>query len=278
MKNSKAGIFFIVINNEMLISSKILLLKKELEKRKIKDFSISVIDNGSIDRTHEVAERSGARVIRYHKRNQMSTIINNLKKRVEKEKVDTVLIIDGNTTIDALSIAELLDSFRKTEKRSGMGYISESVNGDIVDFNCLIFKKEVFREFSINTSRIETDQQLLSFGKTLGLAVENRKQLKNSGGEKKPLFRIPLKSANDLIRQYRKAYPLRFYGGLSGAFFIFSMIPAAIVITHFIRNSNLEYGSFLVTMLLGGLGLIFLSIGLVSNALNVLSEKVRGMM
>jgi len=273
----RIGIFIVVRNNEMLIASKILMLRKDLEELGLDNNLISVIDNGSEDRTTEVASQVKARVIRYSGYNSLENIMTNLKKRVRNEDAGLIVLIDGNSSIEAESVVEMIDSFLRTGKRSGMGYLTESREDGTEEINALIFRKDVFRRIPFKRTRIGKEEDLLSFGSSIGLKIDKKRIVRTDEVEKKQLFRIPLRSAWDLIRIYRRNYPLRFYGGLFWVFNLFALIPGVYLFGHWLENSIINYPSFMLMVLFSGIGLIFLSTGLILNAMNTLSEKIGGM-
>ncbi|MGA1822972.1 MAG: hypothetical protein ACMUIG_10650 [Thermoplasmatota archaeon] len=274
------GICIPVSNNEMLISSKIMLLRKYISNRFDFDHSICIIDNGSTDRTTDVAHDSGALVIKYKKRTGWDAIIDKAIKSAVEKKFDVLVIYDGNSTIDPVDVIQLIDSFLSSKNRSAMGFISSDIEGskESKDIECWIFDSSIFSKINITAKDIYGENEAISIGQSLGLSVEKKETLKSREDKKPHLLRLPLKSPWDLLKYYRKTYPLRFYGGLSGGFFLVALSAGIYEINHFVDTSNLDYVAFFIVLASGGIGLLLLSAGIIMNALNVLSEKVRGMM
>ncbi len=272
------GIYVIVKDNEMLISSKLLLLKYKLLQKGITHIEIIGIDNGSNDRTAEVMHSSGFRVVKHNTTRSLERNVEEIKKQVEKYQHEIIVVLDGNSSVEIDTVVELIVSFLDAKKKPGMGYISEVSDEEIVNMNCLIFLAPVFQQISIKGSNIRSEEHLISFGRSMGLNVEARKPVFTRDSKESHLQRIPLKSAWDLINQYKKTYPLRYYGFISLAFFVFALAPGIYEINYMMKYTHLNYPSFFLTVVLGGIGMVSLSLGLIMNALKVLSDKVRGMM
>lgn len=278
MKGKRIGIYITVKDNEMLISSKIYLLKHYLKKKNIGGFSITVVDNGSTDRSGDISSRSGARLLQYSRSQPISSLIEQLKKRIEPGDEDIIVLVDGNSSVEPIYVSEMIESFLNAEKRSGLGFISEQKNGLVVDINALIFLKEVFLDMPFAQIKIGSEDDLLHFGKGLGMEIYKRQVVASDLKNNQPLIRIPLKSWRDLIKQYKKTYPLRYYGAIGGSFLILSMVPGVFLLHYFIKYTIIDYPSFFVTVILVGIAMVFFSFGLILNSFNVLSEKVKDMM
>lgn len=276
MNEEKIGIYITVRNNEMQIASKIYLLNKILKESDISNYQITIFDNGSTDRTSEISRKSGANIIKFNDNRSIETIINHLKKNLDKSNIENIAFIDGNSSVEPGAIVEMIRSFIFSEKRTGMGYIAEQEEGKIVDINGIIFKMNILQEISFDGIKIGNEEDLLHLGMSLGMDIDKKTVMNAEKGM--PLTRIPLKSGWDLLNQYKKANPLKYYGSICAAFLIFSLIPGIYLIGNFVKYSHLHYHSFFIFIGLTGIGVILLSIGLILNALNVLSDKVRGMM
>lgn len=97
------------LNEERAIGKTVTDLRKTLTSAGVKDFEVIVVDDGSSDRTGEVARDCNARIVRNL---QCSGYGRALKKGIAEASFDTIVIIDADQTYPVEAIPALLDKFR----------------------------------------------------------------------------------------------------------------------------------------------------------------------
>jgi glycosyltransferase involved in cell wall biosynthesis len=278
-------------NEEETIAEAVQACQRELPKTD-QPYEILVVDDGSLDKTADIAEAAGARVIRH---------LNNLgygrslKDGIRAATYDTIVITDADGTYPIDQIPSLVQAYREgfnmvVGARQGKNY-SESIKKGALRF---ILKRLV--EFTagrkipdINSGlRIFSRREAVPYFNYLGDAFSfttsitlaymmNKKFMKyipinyekRTGKTKVHLFRDSLRTLECIVEAILFFNPLKIFLVFCGAMLVLSMICFA---------DDLLFGHF--TAFLLGVGGLFLSffmfgLGLVSIQLRQLLISVR---
>jgi glycosyltransferase involved in cell wall biosynthesis len=278
-------------NEEQTIAETVQACQRELSKTG-QPYETLVVDDGSSDKTAEIAEAAGARVIRH---------LNNLgygrslKDGIRAATYDTIVITDADGTYPIDQIPSLVQAYREgfnmvVGARQGKNY-SESIKKGALRF---ILKRLV--EFTagrkipdINSGlRIFSRREAVPYFNYLGDAFSfttsitlaymmNKKFMKyipinyekRTGKTKVHLFRDSLRTLECIVEAILFFNPLKIFLVFCGAMLVLSMICFA---------DDLLFGHF--TAFLLGVGGLFLSffmfgLGLVSIQLRQLLVSVR---
>jgi glycosyltransferase involved in cell wall biosynthesis len=266
-------------NEEQTIAETVQACQRELSKTG-QPYETLVVDDGSSDKTAEIAEAAGARVIRH---------LNNLgygrslKDGIRAATYDTIVITDADGTYPIDQIPSLVQAYREgfnmvVGARQGKNY-SESIKKGALRF---ILKRLV--EFTagrkipdINSGlRIFSRREAVPYFNYLGDAFSfttsitlaymmNKKFMKyipinyekRTGKTKVHLFRDSLRTLECIVEAILFFNPLKIFLVFCGAMLVLSMICFAddLLFGHF-TGFVLGVGGLLLSFFMFGLGLV----------------------
>ncbi len=124
------------LNEENAISGTIVTLQTVLSAANLSPLEIIVIDDGSTDRTAEVAELAGAKILRHPHNVGYGR---SLKAGIRAAKYDTIVIIDADLTYPVDTIPQLIDEYKKgfdmvVAARTGKHYVESALKGPLRTF------------------------------------------------------------------------------------------------------------------------------------------------
>jgi glycosyltransferase involved in cell wall biosynthesis len=257
------------------------------------NYELQVVNDGSKDRTEEIAKKHGAKVIT-HKRNRglAQTFQTEIKHCIEK-KADIIVHTDADGQYDPSSIPELIKKveqgndlvlgsrfkdkvtyknhwtnlignliFAKTISRLIRLRITDSTTG------YRAFTLEVAKEIEFINTFTYTQEQLIRAArqgfKITEIPIKARKTRKSK------LFRSPLhyaaKAWINILRIYRDYDPLKFFGAIGGSLFLIGIIIGIyFIILHFTSGIQGHLGLLLLMILLLMVGIQIISFGFLAD-------------
>lgn len=279
-------------NEETVISKTITEIQKILNKMKLKEFEIVVVDDGSTDRTGDKARQLGIKSI---SNPQNMGYGFSLKRGISEAKFETIIIIDADETYPVNEIPKLYEEYKKgfdmvIGQRTGKFYeesklklilrkllkfvVEFAATKKIPDINSglRIFNRNTINRFfphlsdtfSFTTSSTLAyimNKKFVSF-----IPIEYKKRI---GYSKVNLFRDSIKTTLGIIQSITYYNPLRI-------FILFSITCVFLSLVGFLSSIflGLTSGFYLG---IGGLllSLIILSIGLLADLVKQIMDQTK---
>ena len=270
-------------NEESIIDKVIRGIKLAMSETKYK-YQILVVNDGSKDRTKEVAEREGAIVVSHVRNRGLAETFKTEMRECLKLKADIIVHTDADGQYPSHYIPQLIQKIEEGNdlvlgSRFGSGNYSGSlmkslgnkafalvfsrllkmkINDTTTGFRA--FTKEI-AQLSLINSFTYTQEQLIRVGKAnmriSELPINTRKTRKSK------LFKNPLdyalKAWINILRIYRDYDPLKFFGKIGFIFLFLGFLIGLRLIYFFITTGNVgHYPSITLTavFLITGLQII----------------------
>ncbi|TAL53929.1 MAG: glycosyltransferase family 2 protein [Nanoarchaeota archaeon] len=250
------------------------------------NYEVQVIDDGSVDRTVEIARKSGAKVISHPKNYGLAQAFNTELDAAIENGADIVVHIDADGQYLAEEIPKLLHEIDKgsdlvlgsrflgkiesmplINRLGNMAFssvISQIIGQRITDAQTgfRAFTREVAKRVKITSTYTYTHEQLIRSErekfKIAEVPVTARKTRKSR------LMRSPfdyaIKAWINILRLYRDYEPLKFFGMIGG-----SLFAAGFVIGIFIIATLMETGT------VGGIPRVILSALLILTGIQIIT-------
>lgn len=262
-----------------------------------------VIDDGSTDRTVEVAKKHGAAVLSNGRRKRVAYSFQKGIKYALEVGADIVVNIDGDNQFDAKEIPLLVDPVvrgeadftaadrftdsKTGEKRSaenmpkskyygnilGAWIVSKLTDQKFTDVTCgfRAYNREALLHLNINnkfTYTQETFQVIAEKGlniKNIPVTVRYFKDRKSRVVEN--IFSYIFKSALNIMKAFRDYSPLKFFAWLGMVPFLPGLLCLIFVGLHFLNT-----GSFSPYKFVGGIGIYLVSLGILSWLVGIFAD------
>ncbi|MBI4948365.1 glycosyltransferase family 2 protein [Candidatus Berkelbacteria bacterium] len=302
----KLLIFSICKNEETTIAELIKRIPKKIDG--IKELKVVIIDDGSTDKTVEIAKKAGATVFYDGVQKRLASRFRQALEIAIKEKADIMVNIDGDLQFNPEDIPNFVapivkneadfvaaDRFtgidgkkRKPNNMPSVKYYGNMIGAFIVssltgqkfnDVTCgfRAYNREAIVKLNINGDFTYTQEsfQVLALKKvrikTIPTYVKYFKDRKSRVVSSIPKF--IWSSALNIIRSYRDFAPLRFFGLLGLLPFILGFASSMFVLIHWLNT-----GSFSPYKFLGFVGVYLLSIGLLIWFLGLVADMLSRML
>lgn len=287
------------LNEENTISEVISLIPKRIED--ISNIHVLVIDDGSTDRTAEIASELGAVVISHKKNLGVGEAFKSAYHYAVDHNYDLMVNIDGDNQFDPRQISELVKPIltnkadlvigsrflisKKIPNQSRIKYIGNKVMalliGRLIDAKQTdvssgfrAYSREALYNLNIHGSFTYTQETFLEFSAKKLTIYEIPVRIKYFKERKSrvvtSLFKYISNTLIIIIRGYRDFFPLRFFGMLSIIFLLPSLVFISIFFLKFLSTG--QFTGNLYAGFLGGffifLSLVFGLIGLVADMLD----------
>jgi glycosyltransferase involved in cell wall biosynthesis len=267
----------------------------------ISRFDVILIDDGSTDKSVEIAKKMGVLIINHHQNYGVGMAFQSAVNYAVENKYDILVNIDGDGQFNSKEIQVLLDPickgkadiaigsrFIKNKKISNISWIKLIGNKIMSSFISKLVRKKFFDVSS--GFRAYNRQSLLNFNlhatftytqeTFIHLAVQKLiilevpievKYFKNRKSRVvKNLFLYTLRSLMIIFRTYRDYFPLRFFWSIASFFFFIATIFSGLFFGHFMIKG--VFAGFLFAGFLSaffyGLSIIFFMIGIVADMLD----------
>ena len=266
---SKISVLIIAHNREKIIGSTVMILRKYLTGT---NPMITVIDNGSMDRTSDIANKVGAKVIRYRIKRERRDIIEKAIMKGAEEDSNIIYILDLKGENTAEDVIQLYKRGKKYGDKFASGYVEPYVGTDTI--GCLGLHKDMISKVLKNQGEIK--EFLLNLARSGNLNIHNISEILYQPSKKRRKDRIKLKLSLSLKKfsDLRTNHPLSFFGGTGLIFFTLGMITTFYTVDYFYTHQHLAYlPAFLTVLFIMISGFLFFA-GLLINSFNSLIEKL----
>ena len=277
-------------NEEQTIGKVILEIKEVMNKTKYK-YEILVLNDGSKDKTIEVAKKAGATVYSNKKNLGLAKTFKHEMKRCLEHKADIIIHTDADGQYPAIYIPQLIKKIEEGSdlvlgSRFGKGKYVGSILKNLGNiafakvFSQLLniklsdtttgfraFTKEIANLPLIN-SFTYTQEQLIRTGKA-NLIIEEI-PIKTRKTRKSRLFKNPLdyaiKAWINIFRIYRDFEPLKFFGKIGTSLFsIGFIIGLYFIYLHFTTGITSHLGLLFLMLILLSTGLQIILVGFLAD-------------
>lgn len=268
------------LNEEGAIASTVLNVKETLEQASLSPFEIVVVDDGSSDRTAELARESGARIVSHPHNVGYGR---SLKDGIRAAQYDIIVITDADGTYPIGRIPELVREYQKgfdmvVGARTGEHYRESIIKAPlrkilkaIVEFTATRKIPDInsgLRVFSRTTVMPYFNHLCETFSfttsMTLAYMMNGRfvryvpiEYMERSGQTKVRLFRDSMRTMQYIVEAATYYNPLKVF-----AFFSFICLCLAVIsltsalIFQLVSLFALGVGAILLSLLMIGLGLL----------------------
>lgn len=287
----KIAIFIPAFNEERSIGSVVLLAKKY--------GPVTVVDDGSEDRTAELAKKAGAAVIRRKKNGGYGAALRAILAAAGKTSAAACVIMDGDGQHDADEIPKVAAPVLEGKADVGLGsrflggmrgapayrkegvrvlnrFSAELAGGREVDFQCgfRALSPKAAKAIEIRENGYEAGMEMLSAAVRRGLVVEEvpvsiRYFEKANGGAVAQGAGLLTYAAN----QIAKRRPLFVFAALGSASIMVAALLGVFVVETFYSSGKLAAGSAFLTVLFGIGGLVLILIGINLHVLNRIAGR-----
>jgi glycosyltransferase involved in cell wall biosynthesis len=191
---------------------------------------VIVVDDGSVDRTAEIAASSGAEVIRHEKNLGKGASLKTGMKKAFAEGFDPVIIVDADAQHDPAEIPLFLEAARRGEADVVVGnrmgstkgmppvryltnlitsfFISLLAGQRVPDSQCgyRLIRKNAFEKMRLKTARYETEGEMLIEAARAGCRIDSIPVKTIYGIEKSAInpFRDTFRFVRLVIRNMRR--------------------------------------------------------------------------
>ncbi|MBN1389870.1 MAG: hypothetical protein JXA22_04415 [Candidatus Thermoplasmatota archaeon] len=278
MKTDRKEITVIILSmdSEMVIGSVVAYLKFYLEEKVGTLPRITVIDNGSKDRTRKVALMAGVNVVNGKERVMWSDVVMKALDLGKKSNSHTIVILDltgGNDVEDAVS---LISKSIEEGERFASGYIRPlkgqgSIGCWAIDKDLIGMvggEKKLDVENKLTELASKQDLEVLSIRERIPLSSKRKRQ---------NLFSIFKRSPLKTMSIIMKYHPLTFYGSVGMLILMVAIAAGFYTVEYFYDHGELSYFPAFTTVALVMIGGFFMVAGLMLNSLNVLVDQLEAM-
>jgi glycosyltransferase involved in cell wall biosynthesis len=287
------------LNEEDTIGEVISLIPERIED--VSNIDVLVINDGSLDRTAEIANELGAVVISHKKNLGVGEAFKSAYNYAVDHNYDLMVNIDGDNQFDPRQISELVNPIlknkadlvigsrflenKKIPNQSRIKYIGNKIMalliGKLIDTKQTdvssgfrAYSREALYNLNIHGSFTYTQETFIEFSaKNLTIQeipVKIKYFKKRQSRVVRSLYKYIANTLIIIIRGYRDFFPLRFFGMLSIIFLFPSIVFSSIFFLKFLSTG--QFTGNLYAGFLGGffifLSLVFGLIGLVADMLD----------
>jgi len=286
----KLAIFIPAYNEERAIGSVVLQSKKYGE--------VFVVDDGSLDRTAQIAAAAGARVIRRRENGGYGAALKTIFETAAKADCDAFITIDGDGQHDPEEIPRVAAPVLrgKADVCVGSRFLGRFVGAPAarvgavkllnemaglesehkpIDFQCgfRAFSKKAALRARLSQKGYAACGEAIASCLEAGLKVVEVPVSVRYFGENGGAFAQGMDVLGFLANSIAKKKPLVFFAGGGLALVLVSALFGLFVVDTFYSKRVLPIGSAFLTVFTGIVGLVLISIGINLYALDAILEK-----
>ena len=269
-------VLLIVQDYEMKLASDILLLRYFFQKELNGFADVVIVDNGSTDRTHEIARNLKVEVFRTREKRTKQEIVKKALRIGEAKDISTLLILDvqgGNTADDAISLIA-----RSIEEGSRFASAYIRPEKERAGIGCWAIDKGILDKIGEGPgSDIQKKMIELASKDDLELWAISEEVSFTSKKTRKKFFKLFKGSPLDALTGLIRYHPLTFYGGVGLIILSLAIVSGFYTVDYFYEHKDLNYFPAFTTMALIMIGGFFMVAGLILNTYNVLVERIEAM-
>jgi len=288
--NPKIIVAMPAYNEQKYIGSVVLQAKRYADE-------VIVIDDGSSDRTSQIAEYAGADVIQHQDRKGKGVAIQSIFAAAKKREPDILVILDADSQHDPNEIPSLITGIsegydlvigsRKMQKGNIPGY--RRVGQNILSyFTHIISRRKLsdtesgFRAFS---KKAIFEMELKETGFAIEAEMISEAANKNLRVKEVPISAIytqdgstmnPIKHGfgvlNRIMVMISEKRPMLFFGMMGVVLIALGVFAGVIVVLKFAGSGVIATGTSLATIMLITIGMLSISTGII---LNVLEKRIK---
>lgn len=264
---------------------------------------VIVVDDGSADGTAEAAVAAGAHVIRIPRNGGkgnalgiglMTAALNGSKVIVcldsdgqhDPDDIPRVVapvlegradMVIGSRFLDASS-RELIPAYR----RMGQGVLTFATNlGSEVRITdsqsgYRAFRKEILDDFEYAESGMAVESEMVRSAVNNGLRIEEvpiRAQYRGLDTSTMRPGSHGMSVLNSVLRSVRSEHPLLYFGASGLAMVMLGGVFGVFSLEEYLNNGHLLFGSTIVAAVLGLLGILFMLVGILLNAISGVADR-----
>lgn len=278
LKGKKPNIKVIIIshNYEMKLASDVLLLRFFLQNEVKTKPDIVLVDNGSTDRTREIARDLKVEIYKAKDRKTKMEIVKKTMRIGEDRRIDTLVILDvqgGNSADDAIS---LISRSVMEGPRFASAYIKPVKETEGI--GCWAMDRGILDKMG-KGSGDDIQQKMLELAtkEDLELWAISEKVSFQSKKTRRNFFQLfkgsPINAMKGLVRYH----PLTFYSVVGLVILSVAILSGFYTVDYFYKNGSLNYFPAFTTVTLIMIGGFMMVAGLILNAFNVLVERLEAM-
>ena len=279
-------------DEEATIGSVVLMTKKYVDE-------VIVVDDGSKDKTAEVADLAGARIVKHERNIGYGAAIQSCFSAARTLDADVMVIMDADGQHNTEEIetliqpiinkeADIVNGSRFLDKRSKIPFYRK-IGMTILNKTTSAASKEVsdsqsgFRAYSKKAIKsLKLKEDTMGIGSEILIkAHKNNLKIKeipiNVRYDKGKSAQNPLDHGFDviisIIKIISEKHPLMFFGGVGTVLLMFGLFSGYLVVKDYNRAPDLAVGSALITLLLVILGMFLMSTGVILYTLQDVISK-----
>ena len=276
----KIAIFIPAYDEERSIGSVVLLAKKYGK--------VYVVDDGSADRTGQIAREAGATVIGRESNGGYGAALGTAVKHAKKTAAEVIVFIDGDfqhEPLDIMGVAGPVLSGRAdvalgsrfkgkfvgapTGRKEGVGFINrlsgvQSGKGAL-DYQCgfRAFSKKALARIPLGDSGYSTCAQMIISAQEANLKiVEVPVAVRYFEGANDGALSQAAGLVKYAVSEIAKKKPLFYFGGAGTALLVISLLLGIFVVETFYGSGKMPIGSALLCVFFGIVGFVFMLIGI----------------
>ncbi|MBI4159048.1 glycosyltransferase family 2 protein [Candidatus Woesearchaeota archaeon] len=273
-------------NEEQSIGEVVSDIKKVMSKEK-HDFKILVVNDGSNDKTEEVAKKNGAIVVSHPRNYGLAEAFRTELKECLRLKAEIIVHTDADGQYLAEDIPKLIKEvengydlvlgnrfeggieemplLKKLGNKAFSNTISKIIRQDIGDCQTgfRAFTRKVAEKIEIKSDHTYTQEQIIRCANEMFRIKEIPTYFRKRNGESRLMrnpFEYALKAWINILRIYRDYQPLKFFGAIGLFFFSVGVLIGLMLVLLFLTTGKI--GHLPLTILSIMLVIIGVQIGL----------------
>lgn len=272
-------------NEERFIGSLVLAVQAYVDQ-------VIVVDDGSQDRTSEIARTAGAFVIQHEVNQGKAAAVNTGFKHLRRVKPAAIIMLDGDGQHCADDIPQVLEPIMQGDADIVVGSRFQEVKSEIPAYRQIgqhsltlatnltsgvwvsdsqsgfrAFSKRALEHLSFSQGgfSIESEMQFLVRDHQLRVVEVPIKVIYAEPAKRNPVNH-GMQVLNGILRLVGQARPLLFFGGIGLITFLSSMLLGLYIIEIYMRTRELAIGYGLITVVLSVVGVLLLFAGFILHS------------